>query len=299
METNFLKQQNQDIKLINEKLYSYVDAKDTPYDVVKQAMLYSLSAGGKRIRPMLTLEFCRASGGDINKALPLACAVEMIHCYSLIHDDLPCMDDDDMRRGKPSCHKKFGEANALLAGDSLLTLSFNTIANANTIDGTDLKACLLAVKALSGYAGVDGMVGGQVMDLINENKIGEIDKDTLYKTYSLKTSALICSAIELGMLSANASKEDINNAVLFGHELGIAFQIIDDILDVTSDEKTLGKPIGSDALNEKNTFVSLYTLEGAKKLATQHTQKALKYLKKTKHSSFLIKLTNSLLTRIK
>ncbi len=296
MKTNFLMQQDEYIKLINEKLYSYVAVENTPYDVVKEAMLYSLSAGGKRIRPILTLAFCEANGGNLKKALPFACAVEMIHCYSLIHDDLPCMDDDDMRRGKPSCHKQFGEANALLAGDSLLTLSFHTIANAHHLAGTDSLACLSAVGALSEYAGVNGMVGGQVIDLINEGK--KIDADTLYKTHSLKTAALICSAIKLGAIAANASDEATKNAVSYGYELGMAFQIIDDILDVISDEKTLGKPIGSDADNQKTTFVSLYSLDGAKKLAGEHTKRALDFLARTNHSEFLFELTSSLLTRI-
>ncbi|MEG0693877.1 MAG: polyprenyl synthetase family protein, partial [Oscillospiraceae bacterium] len=164
------------------------------------------------------------------------------------------------------------------------------------LDGTDSMACLSAIKALSNYAGVDGMVGGQVIDLINEGKI--IDENTLYKTHKLKTSALICSAIKLGMLAANASKEETEHAVSFGYELGMAFQIIDDILDVVGDEKALGKPIGSDASNEKTTFVSLYTLEGAKRRASEHTNRALEFLSQTKYSEFLVELTNSLLTRM-
>ena len=296
MKNNFSKQQELYVKLINDSLYSYIIHENSVYDVVKEAMLYSLSAGGKRIRPILTLAFCEAHGGNLEKAVPFACAVEMIHCYSMIHDDLPCMDDDDMRRGKPSCHKKYGEANALLAGDALLTLSFRTIANVCLEDGGDAKSCLLAIKALSDYAGIDGMIGGQVMDLINEGKT--IDGDTLYKTHQKKTSALICSAVEIGMLVANATQEELENAVSYGYELGMAFQIIDDILDVVGDEKALGKPIGSDASNEKNTFVSLYTLDGAKERADEHTTRALSFLNKTKYSEFLMELTNSLLTRM-
>lgn len=292
---DFLSKQEEYIKLINNRLYSYISTDDMQYDIVKEAMLYSLSAGGKRIRPVLTLEFCTANGGDINKALPFACAVEMIHCYSLIHDDLPCMDDDDMRRGKPSCHKQFGEANALLAGDGLLTLAFHTIATAHEYCGTSQLACLNAVKALSHLAGVDGMVGGQVMDLTYEGK--KIDEKTLYLTCKLKTSALIVAAIELGMAAANATESDIIPAVYFGEELGLAFQIIDDILDVQGDEKTLGKPIGSDAENEKTTFVSLYGIDGAKKLAAEHTKKALDYIENSNSSDFLRELTRSLLVR--
>lgn len=294
MKKNFIEQQEHYLRLINEKLYSYIKQSGAKQDVVKEAMLYSLSAGGKRLRPMLTLAFCEANGGDIQKALPFGCGVEMIHCYSLIHDDLPCMDDDDMRRGKPSCHKQFGEANALLAGDGLLTLSFQTVASGYEI-GVDATACLAAVKALGEYAGVEGMIGGQVIDLINEGKA--IDKDTLYQTHALKTSALICASIKLGMLACNASKEATKNAVSYGYELGMAFQIIDDILDVVGDEKVLGKPIGSDADNKKTTFVSLYTLEGAKALAKEHTQNALDFLSKTTCNDFLVELTNSLLTR--
>lgn len=294
--SNFLSKQDNYIKLINEKLYDYIKTGNSRYDVVKEAMLYSLSAGGKRLRPILTLEFCAANGGDISKALPFACAVEMIHCYSLIHDDLPCMDDDDMRRGKPSCHKQFGEANALLAGDALLTLAFNVISNASITEKTDTVACLNAVKELSYYSGVDGMIGGQVMDLADEGK--EISEANLYKTYKLKTSALICLAIRLGLIAAGVKDEDMKNATSYGNELGLAFQIIDDILDVISDEATLGKPIGSDKGNEKTTFVSLCGLDGAKELAKKHTDNANAFLAQINNSEFLKELTDLMLVRI-
>ncbi len=281
--------------MINETLDSYLIKTGEHYDVVKDAMAYSLKAGGKRIRPILVLEFCRMCGGDIKNALPFACAVEMVHCYSLIHDDLPCMDDDDMRRGKPSCHIQFGEANALLAGDALLTLAFDVLSSASATGLVSSQACVKAVSTLAKCAGMDGMIGGQVMDLLFENK--PMDENILHQIHTKKTAALIKSACVLGSLAAEASDEMILKSETYAHNLGLAFQIVDDILDVVGTEESLGKPIGSDKENGKTTFVTLFGLEGAKKMAQEATTKALDTLKIFSDYGYLENLTNSLLTR--
>lgn len=283
------------INIINETLDSYLLKTGEHYDIVKEAMTYSLKAGGKRIRPILVLEFCRMNGGDVNKALPFACAVEMVHCYSLIHDDLPCMDDDDMRRGKPSCHIEFGEANALLAGDALLTLAFEVVASAATFDLVSDRACVKAISTLANCAGMDGMIGGQVMDLLFENK--PMNEQILHEIHLKKTAALIKAACILGTLAAEASDEMIQISKTYAHNLGLAFQIIDDILDVVGDEKSLGKPIGSDKENGKTTFVTLYGLESAKEMAQKATATSLETLKAFRNYEYLQNLTNNLLSR--
>lgn len=254
---------------INSALKEYLPTAD---DVVSQAMRYSVENGGKRIRPALLLEFCRVCGGDYKKAVPFACALEMIHTYSLIHDDLPCMDNDDFRRGKPSCHIAFGEEYALLAGDALLTLAFETAMKSNLSAEITVKAA----KELAKAAGVMGMVGGQVLDLQNEcKKVGVSD---LQKTDELKTGELIRAACVLGCVCAGADDKKIAAAEKYAHDIGIAFQIVDDILDVTSDEETLGKPIGSDEENQKSTYVSLLGIEKSRKTAEELTLNAQKAL---------------------
>ena len=240
--------------------------------VVTEAMIYSVKNGGKRIRPFLTLEFAKACGGNTDAALDFGCAVEMIHTYSLIHDDLPCMDNDDMRRGKPSCHKAFGEANALLAGDSLLTHSFKVITLANNVPYSNIVS---AVNSLSEYA--NGMIDGQVLDLEFENSNPTVDE--VLGMYKLKTGYLLIAACQLGCLTSENWSLDINEAARdYAVNLGLAFQIMDDILDVTSDEATLGKPVGSDEKNDKSTIVKFYGLEKAKELVDEYTKKAIEAL---------------------
>ena len=250
------------IELIENNIMSFVPATQAAYSVIEEAMKYSLESGGKRVRPVLTLEFCRVLGGDVEKALPLAVAVEFIHTYSLIHDDLPCMDNDDFRRGKPASHKKYGEANALLAGDALLTHAFSSIASSELSP----KQMIDAVRELSAYAGSNGMIGGQIIDLEGENK--SLDIDSLFLMDKLKTSALITSACVLGCISADKYKY-IPSAVKFAENLGIAFQIIDDILDFLEGEHN------SDIVAGKSTYVSLLGLDEARKQASEYTQKAL------------------------
>ncbi len=255
-------------------LKKYFSVKDNLQQLIYEAMGYSLENGGKRIRPLLCYEFCKACGGDESKADAYAAAVEMIHTYSLIHDDLPCMDDDDMRRGKPSNHKVFGEANALLAGDALLTLAFETVAKADLPAENIVKA----VKELAFCAGADGMIGGQILDLANETK-DSVTVDLLRTTDLLKTGRLIEAACVLGCLAADADEDMIIEAKTYAECIGLAFQIKDDILDVTSSTKELGKPVGSDADNNKSTYVSLLGLEESEKLVIDYTNSAKKALK--------------------
>lgn len=237
-------------------------------DVMLDAMAYSLSNGGKRIRPVLTLEFCRLCGGGYKDAIPFAIGAEMIHTYSLIHDDLPCMDNDDMRRGKPSSHKVYGEANALLAGDGLLTLAFETVLSADLSADKKVKAALELAKA----AGVSGMIGGQVMDLSNEGK--KVSLDEICATDRLKTGEMIRVAAVMGCIAAGADSKKIAAAEKYCENIGLAFQIVDDILDVTSDEATLGKPVGSDSQNEKSTYVSHLGVKKSAEYARELTEAA-------------------------
>lgn len=281
--------------MVEDFLDAQCVAADEPYARLLDAMRYSLTAGGKRLRPILTLEFCRLCGGDVHAALPAACGVELLHTYSLIHDDLPCMDDDDMRRGKPSSHIKFGEANALLAGDSLLTFAFQSAGEAEDIPA---DAVAKAVSLLARASGCAGMIAGQVQDLENENKT--VAADDLRSVDILKTGELIRCACQLGCIAAGADDNKLEAARVYAENLGIAFQIVDDILDVTSDEATLGKPVGSDAENCKNTYVSLLGLEEAKKIAAELTRKAIDALGVFGgESEFLVSLSKKLLSRNK
>lgn len=260
------------IEIINNSLQKYVYKAENGQDYVVDAMSYSVTNGGKRIRPVLVLEFCRVCGGNVEDALPFACAVEMIHTYSLIHDDLPCMDNDDMRRGKPSCHKAFGEEYALLAGDGLLTLAFETALR--DADGILPENKIKAVRTLASLAGVSGMVGGQVLDLQSESTEPTLKK--LQTIDALKTGALIKASVLLGCYAANVTNDErIKGALKYAENIGLAFQIVDDILDVTSDSATLGKPVGSDEKNEKITYVSLMGIDKSKQTVKELTDDAI------------------------
>ena len=262
--------------MINDCLDSMIPECDFGEDIVHEAMKYSLSIGGKRIRPMLVLEFCRVCGGDVKKALPVACAIEMIHTYSLIHDDLPCMDNDDFRRGMPSCHIKYGEEYALLAGDGLLTRAFGAVADSEF--AKENPACALKIISLmSSLSGVNGMIGGQVVDLMNEEKSAPIEvMETMDR---LKTGALIkCSAL-MGCICAGAKDDYISAACEYAEKIGHAFQIVDDILDVTGNEEELGNPVGSDKQSCKSTYVTLLGLEKAQQYADRLTREAIDALK--------------------
>lgn len=263
-------------------------------DKMLDAMGYSLENGGKRIRPVLALEFCRLCCGKAEKTLPFALAVEMIHTYSLIHDDLPCMDDDDIRRGKPSNHVVFGYADALLAGDGLLTLAFEKLADCDL----PAEAKCEAVLALSKAAGCSGMIAGQVMDLENEGK--SVSLEDIKATDARKTGELIKVAAMLGCIAGNANGEQKAAACGYCDALGLAFQIVDDILDVTSDTETLGKPVGSDNENEKSTYVSHLGLEGSEKMVADLTEQAINALTVFgDEAEFLIMLAKELSARKK
>lgn len=257
------------------------------------AMNYSLEAGGKRIRPVLVYAFCNAHGCDYKKAAAPAAAIEMIHTFSLIHDDLPAMDNDDFRRGKPSCHKAFGEAMAILAGDALCMLPFEVIANDNELS-PEQKVRL--VSCLAKGAGREGMGGGQVIDMENEERT-DVDEANLRNMYHHKTGQLIAVSCMMGCICAGADEASIQAAADYGFKLGLAFQIIDDILDVTSTTEVLGKPVGSDEEENKTTFVTLYGVEKAQEIANAVTEEALGCLEKFGNDAFLTELTEMLLKR--
>lgn len=276
-------------KLIDRRLNELLSNYDN--NIVLEAMKYSTSIGGKRIRPTLVIEFCKACGGEIADAIDLACAVEMIHTYSLIHDDLPCMDDDDLRRGMPSCHIKFGYANALLAGDALLTLAFKVASNAKISP----DKIVMALNALSSYSGVEGMIGGQVLDLSFEARQANLYE--ILDMYKKKTGALLALSAKLGCIAAGASDKIIESSKKYAYNLGYAFQIQDDILDVIGDEEKLGKPIGSDLENAKNTVVAKLGLENAKTEVDKYTNAAISSLESNLNTNNLIELANYLLNR--
>lgn len=281
------------ISLVNKRLNALMIASSYGDETVCDAMRYSVENGGKRIRPVLVLESCAICGGNINDALDIACALEMIHTYSLIHDDLPCMDNDDMRRGKPSCHVKFGEEYALLAGDALLTYAFEVVANS----GLDAEKIVRCINSLSRNSGFNGMVGGQLIDLKSEGH--SISYERLLTMHALKTGCLIRCAAELGCICAGADKETAEKLAEYASSLGLAFQVVDDILDVTGSAEKLGKPIGSDAESEKTTFVTLFGLEKSRIKARELTEKAIKSVETLENNNFLLELANTLSVREK
>ena len=285
---------NENSQLVEEALEKCVGESDADYGVIFDAQRYSLLGGGKRIRPFLTNECCRMLGGSVDRSLPLACAVEMIHTYSLIHDDLPCMDDDDMRRGKPSNHKRFGYANALLAGDALLTGAFRVISEADGLDG-ETKA--MAVSVLATAAGDCGMIGGQIIDLEGETK--RLDFDTLLRLHAHKTGALIRASVQLGCLAAGYGPESEKTKSLteYAENIGLAFQVVDDILDATATAEQLGKSVGSDAQSNKTTFLSFYSVNEAKEYACNLTEKAITAISGLEGSEVLTDLACYLLDR--
>ena len=284
----------QNASWVEAGLSFYLDLNDADFAEELDAERYALLARAKRIRPTLVLEFCRLFGGEDGAALPFACAVEMVHTYSLIHDDLPCMDDDDMRRGRSTCHKVYGEATALLAGDGLLTRAFGVIASNMAVSGDTVRN---AVYALSRAAGSFGMIGGQVMDLAGEHQ--KLSLDSLKKLHAHKTGAMIEVSAVLGCLAAGLAMDDPRTeaARCFARGVGLAFQIVDDVLDVTADAALLGKPIGSDAENEKTTFLTYYTPEEALDYARAVTNEAKTALADYPGAEFLLGLADYLVNR--
>lgn len=257
---------NNIVNEINQRLKMILN--DYPKSKVKEAMLYSLQAGGKRIRPFIVLQVIRAYNQNYHDYIDIACALEMIHTYSLIHDDLPGMDNDDLRRGKPTCHKQFGEATAILAGDGLLNEAVNIIIKTSL--ASDLKIAL--ISCLYQASGISGMIYGQELDIENENKKLSIDK--LNTIHHYKTGKLLSCAFQLGGLIA--SPQDVKVLKEIGYKVGLAFQIQDDILDVISDSKTLGKPVGSDASNHKETYTTLIGVEASQKEVDKLFKEAIK-----------------------
>lgn len=277
----------------NLKKYNMHTEETTPQKNLIDAMNYSLEAGGKRIRPVLVYAFCEALGGDWHKAAAPACAIEMIHTFSLIHDDLPAMDNDDFRRGKPSCHKAFGEALAILAGDALSVLPFEIIADDGNLTA---EQKVRIISSLAKAVGKAGMIGGQVIDMENEQR-SDVDESNLRNMYRNKTGQLIAVSCIMGAICAEADEGQIEAAAEYAFRLGLAFQVIDDILDVTSTADVLGKPIGSDAEENKTTFVTLYGVEKAMEIADKITAEAVEYLDKFENNDFLMQLTDMLLKR--
>lgn len=259
--------------LIETALTEYLPVADCPPARLHEAMRYSLFAGGKRLRPILLLAACEAVGGDPEKALPAACALEMVHSYSLVHDDLPAMDDDDLRRGQPTNHRVFGEATAILAGDALLTEAFALLSSAATCAKIGPECCCQVVQILARSSGSTGMVAGQVVDMESEEQL--IDLATLEYIHTRKTGALIRAAVEMGAVIGEATAEQRQALCRYADAAGLAFQVADDILDIVADQVELGKNIGSDQDRGKATFPRLIGLEEARRRATALKQQAL------------------------
>ena len=268
----------------------YEALEDQPQKLLFDAMEYSLLAGGKRLRPILTLEFCRICGRDWKKAVPFAAAIEMIHTYSLIHDDLPCMDNDDYRRGRLTNHKVYGEGMAVLAGDALLTDAFGIAASAELVKPEDMAT---AIGVLSECAGAVGMVGGQVLDIMSEER--ELTEQEVLDIQNRKTGGLISAACALGVIAGGGNEEQYEAACQFAAGLGLAFQIRDDMLDVIGTQAELGKATGVDT--QKNTFVKLYGLERCEELVATYTNYAIDALNAFEDASFLKALAESLTER--
>ncbi len=278
---------------VNKNLHKFLEEKDNPQATIYKAMNYSLHAGGKRIRPVLAIACGELMGVEADKVMPFACALEMIHTYSLIHDDLPCMDNDDLRRGKPTNHKVYGEAIATLAGDGLLNLAFETILKHSQVSP---NMTLAALSIIADSAGVEGMIGGQVIDLESEGKT--VDAITLMALHLHKTAALIMASAKVGALIGGGGRDDLLAMEEFSRYLGIAFQIKDDILDVVGAEESLGKTIGKDQQSQKSTFVTIYGLGQSEKMLEDYTNKAVEALSKYgDKASFLIDLSKFLLDR--
>lgn len=268
-------------------------SEDYPIKGLADSMRYSLLAGGKRIRPMLVLEFCRISGGDVDAALPAACAIEMLHTYSLIHDDLPCMDNDELRRGRPTNHVVYGECTATLAGDALQAEAFGTILRSKL----PAERRALCAECLADGVGLDGMCGGQYLDMLGEGK--KLTEDELNEINSRKTGALLTAACRMGVAAGGGNEKMMEAAIQYGAAIGAAFQIRDDMLDVLSTNEMLGKPVGSDKQENKNTYMALLGEDKCAEMIQRLTQYAKTALKGAfQDTDFLCDLADSLADRI-
>jgi geranylgeranyl diphosphate synthase type II len=299
---NFEEYYDRRVKLINDALELCMPQIRLPQKTLIDSMRYSLLSGGKRVRSVLLTEFCKAAGGDPESVLSFACAIEMIHTYSLIHDDLPCMDDDDMRRGCPTNHVVFGQATAVLAGDALLNAAFETMLTGGFLgaleqpqrvipDGLRLGACRVIARA----AGALGMIGGQMLDIENENR--QADAELMETTHRLKTGALISAACVAGCILAGATQEQREAAGKFAEAVGLAFQIKDDLLDRLGDEKVLGKHVGADITRGKKTYADIYGISGCEKMIAELAMSAKNSLSKFDDNGFLMWFTDYLSAR--
>lgn len=277
--------------LCEETMRRYFAKKDTQKTTLYRAMEYGVMGGGKRIRPFLTLEFCRMLGGSDAAALPYAAAIEMIHNFSLIHDDMPCMDNDDLRRGRPTTHKAFGEAQALIAGDALIFAAFDCALSG----AADAAAQNRAVRELAVAAGADGMCEGQMIDMESDGV--QIPFERLLELHAHKTGALIRAAAKLGVIAAGGDDRAMAAADTYGRGIGLAFQIVDDVLDACSSTEALGKPVGSDAKNEKSTFLSFMSADDALAYAARVTKEATDAIRDYPASETLVSLSEWLLHR--
>lgn len=285
------------VDLVNNALDEFIVEKDGyPAKTIYSAMKYSLTAGGKRLRPVLALAVGEMLGGKPEGILPFACAIEMIHTYSLIHDDLPAMDNDDYRRGRLTNHKVFGEAKAILAGDALLNLAFETMLNHTVSNTQNILSKTKAMAFIAKASGVSGMIGGQVIDIESEGK--DISAELLEYMHKCKTGALIKAPVMAAALVCNANAENIKNLELYAERIGLAFQIKDDILDVEGNTEVLGKKTGSDEANHKATFVTVYGLEGSKQMLEKITNEAIECISKFgDRAEFLVELAKYLIIR--
>lgn len=274
----FMEKQKSYAEIVNDFLGNYIKENDLIEKSIYSAMCYSLLAGGKRLRPVLALAVCDMLSGDLKEVLPFACAVEMIHTYSLIHDDLPAMDNDDYRRGKLTNHKVYGESLAILAGDGLLNMAFELMIESTSNNCKDIENKVKAMAYIAKSSGVRGMIGGQVIDTESENK--QVSIETLEYMHRCKTGALIKAPVISAAIICKASSEDMQSLGNYAESLGLAFQIKDDILDVEGSTEKLGKKVGSDESNKKTTYVSLYGLEKSKQMLKGTTEEAIKNIEK-------------------
>lgn len=270
---NFKEELESRKNIIEDSLRKFISQSSEYPDLLKKSINYSVFAGGKRLRPILTLVSCETLGGEVEYAIPFACAIELIHTYSLIHDDLPAMDNDTYRRGQLTNHKVFGEAIAILAGDALLTLAFKIISEQDNLDRFDPSLTLKIINDIAFFSGIDGLIGGQAADIQSEGKI--VNKETLNYIHSQKTGALITAAIRAGAIAAKASDKNLKLLTQYGEKIGLAFQIIDDILDIEGIEEEIGKETGSDKKSDKATYPKCLGMDVSKIKANQLVEEAL------------------------
>ena len=290
----FKNELNKKCAKIEDILVKYIPREEGFQKNIVKAMKYSLLSGGKRLRPILTLEACKIVGGDIKDAIPFAIAIEMIHTYSLIHDDLPQLDNDDLRRGKPTNHKVFGEDMAILTGDALLNYAFEVMLS-GSINKENPEKYLLAINEIAKSSGIEGMIGGQVVDIESEGKI--IEKAKLHYIHINKTAALIIGCMRAGAIIGGATEHELNVISCYAKKIGLAFQVVDDILDIEGDEKALGKKVGSDIQRHKSTYPSILGMKTSKEIANELIDEAKSKISEFDDSEFLICLADYIISR--